>query len=82
MQKHFQKNVLKLYQDADKLSYVCLFNECFLNATSVDLVTPRLTQIGKEVSLSCTALQEVVIPTELQEIDIRAFCGCEQLRWQ
>ena len=41
---------------------------------------PRLTQIGKEVFLSCIALQEVVIPTELQEIGIRAFCGCEQLR--
>ena len=41
---------------------------------------PRLTQIGKEAFLSCIALQEVVIPTELQEIGIRAFCGCEQLR--
>ena len=42
---------------------------------------PRLTQIGKEAFLSCIALQEVVIPTELQEIiGIRAFCGCEQSR--
>ena len=41
---------------------------------------PRLTQIGKEVFLNCIALREVVIPTELQDIGIRAFCGCEQLR--
>ena len=41
---------------------------------------PRLTQIGKEVFLDCVALQEVVIPTELCDIGIRAFCGCEQLQ--
>ena len=40
----------------------------------------HIWQIGKEAFLSCIALQEVVIPTELQEIGIRAFCGCEQLR--
>ena len=41
---------------------------------------PRLTQIGKEVFLNCVVLQEVVIPTELSDIGIRAFCGCEQLQ--
>ena len=41
---------------------------------------PRPTQIGKEVFLNCVALQEVVIPTELSDIGIRAFCGCEQLQ--
>ena len=41
---------------------------------------PRLTQIGKEVFLNCVALREAVIPTELHDIGIRAFCGCEQLR--
>ena len=41
---------------------------------------PQLTQIGKEVFLNCVALQEVVIPTELCDIGIRAFCGCEQLQ--
>ena len=35
---------------------------------------------AKEAFLSCIALQEVVIPTDLQEIGIRAFCGREQLR--
>ena len=29
VQTHFQKNVLQLYHEADKLSYVCLFHECF-----------------------------------------------------
>ena len=41
---------------------------------------PRQTQIGKESFLSCIALQEVVIPTDLQEVGICAFCGCEQPR--
>ena len=41
---------------------------------------PRLSQIGKEVSLNCVVLQEVVIPTELRDIGNRAFCGCEQLQ--
>ena len=40
---------------------------------------PRLIQIGKEAFLNCVVLQEVVIPTELSDID-RAFCGCEQLQ--
>ena len=32
-----------------------------------------------EVCLNCMALQEVVIPTKLQKMGIRAFCGCQQL---
>ena len=50
VQKHFQKNVLELYQDADKLSYVCLFNECFSNATSVDLVTAVCSSLRRHLS--------------------------------
>ena len=50
VQKHFQKNVLELYQDADKLSYVCLFNERFSNATSVDLVTAVCSSLRRHLS--------------------------------
>ena len=50
VQKHFQKNVLELYQDADKLSYVCLVNECFPNATSVDLVTAVCSSLRRHLS--------------------------------
>ena len=36
-------------------------------------------RIGKEAFLCCISLRELVIPTELRYLGIRAFCGCEQL---
>ena len=50
VQTHFQKNVLQLYQEAEKLSYVCLFHECFVNATSVDLVTAVCSSLRRHLS--------------------------------
>ena len=50
VQAHFQKNVLQLYQEADKLSYVCLFHECFVNATCVDLVTAVCSSLRRHLS--------------------------------
>ena len=50
VQTHFQKKVLQLYQDADKLAYVCLFHECFVNATCVDLVTAVCSSLRRHLS--------------------------------
>ena len=50
VQTHFQKNVLQLYHEADKLSYVCLFHECFVNATCVDLVTAVCSSLRRHLS--------------------------------
>ena len=39
VQAHVQESIIQLYHTAEKLSYVCLFHECFVNAVCVDLVT-------------------------------------------
>ena len=66
-----------------EVNLMCTEVTALLNYTfahCVALTDIWLTRIGKEVFLSCIALREVVIPTELQDIGVRAFCGCEQLR--
>ena len=50
VQAHIQKNIIQLYHTADKLSYVCLLHECFVNATSVDLVTAVCTTLRRHLS--------------------------------
>lgn len=50
VQTPFQKKVLLLYQDADKLAYVCIFYECFVNATSVDLGTAVVSSLRRHLS--------------------------------
>ena len=39
VQAHIQEKVIQLYRDAKKLSFVCLFHECFVNAVCLDLIT-------------------------------------------
>ena len=50
VQAHFQENILQLYHEAEKLSCVCLFHECFVNATSVDLVTAVCITLRRHLS--------------------------------
>ena len=50
VQAHFQENILQLHQQAERLSYVCLFHECFVNATSIDLVTTVCTTLRRHLS--------------------------------
>ena len=50
VQAHVQENILQLYHTAEKLLYVCLFHECFVNATSVGLVTAVCTTLRRHLS--------------------------------
>lgn len=50
VQVHVQENIIQLYHTADKLCHVCLFHECFVNATSVDLVTAVCTTLRRHLS--------------------------------
>ena len=36
---------------------------------------PRTRRIGKEAFLCCTSLRELVVPSNLQYLGVRAFCG-------
>ena len=46
----------------------------------VDIWLPPKLQTNRQGSLLCCAsLRELVIPTELRYLGIRAFCGCDQL---
>ena len=50
VQAHIQEKILQLYQDATKLSFVCLFHECFVNAVCLDLVTTIGTAMRRHLA--------------------------------
>lgn len=50
VQGHVQENIVQLYHTAEKLWRVCLFHECFVNATSVDLITAVCTSLRRHLS--------------------------------
>ena len=49
VQTHIQEKIIQLYQDAPKLSFVCLFHECFVNAVCFDLITAVCTALGRHL---------------------------------
>ena len=49
VQTHVQEKIIQLYQDATKLSFVCLFHECFVNAVCFDLITAVCTALRRRL---------------------------------
>ena len=49
VQAHIQEKVIQLYRDAKKLSFVCLFHECFVNAACLDLITAVCTALRRHL---------------------------------
>ena len=49
VQTHTQEKIIQLYQDAQKLSFVCLFHECFVNAVCLDLITAVCTALRRHL---------------------------------
>ena len=49
VQTHIQEKIIQLYRDAPKLSFVCLFHECFVNAVCFDLITAVCTALRRHL---------------------------------
>lgn len=50
VQAHIQEKIIQFYQGAKKLSFVCLFHECFVNAVCLDLVTAIGTALRRHLA--------------------------------
>ena len=49
VQTHIQEKIIQLYRDAQKLSFVCLFHECFVNAVCLDLIPAVCTALRRHL---------------------------------